>query len=330
MNIPVKKASKWIIRFIGPLILVMLVVTINVDLHKFQILLLSTRVEFFMIALFLISPLSALTRAWRWNMLLHVYGINYKFWEAFKLYYIGLFISCFIPQGLGTFSKTVYLRADGYPLDRSTVSILVDKGLNFVAMASVVLASFLYLFFTFTTGWQALLLCLLLAILLILVLRLTDRFGGKVPHLLIWPFERLGKWSKSDISWVHRDFRELTRNQIIMLVLVSIVATSFDYLAYYLLILALRLDIPFLYFVVLSSVAVIIQHIPVSFNGIGTRETTLVLVFAILGKSKEAALALSALILLMSLASNLLGGIAWMMRPLKLTPGPSQEIIRSG
>jgi uncharacterized protein (TIRG00374 family) len=315
-----KRVGRWMIRFVGPLILGVLIVTLKVDLRKIQALLLSIRVEFFLVALFMVSPLSVLVRAWRWNVLLQIYGINYKLWEALKLFYIGLFVGSFVPQGLGTFSKALYLKADGYPLTRSAASILVDKGLNFMALALIGAASFSYLVLASTTIWRALALGVLIAALWTFMIKFRRKLGKLAKRILTSLFERVSRLVKTDMSWLYKDFHRLDRDRVMALILMSILAVSLDYLAYYLLTLALRLNIPFLYFVALSSVVAILQHIPVSFNGIGTREVTLILVFSALGESKESALALSTLILLLLLASNLLGGIAWMMRPLKLVP----------
>lgn len=318
-----KSINKWAIRLIGPLLLGILIVTMKVDLHKTQILLLSIKIEYFLIALFVIAPLSTMARAWRWNILLESYGIHYTFWETFKLFCIGLFISSFVPQGLGTFSKAIYLKADGYPLGKSTASILLDKGFNFIALMLVILVSFGYLILTYMTFWQFLTSCLLMVVLYILVTKLKHKTIDKTKRGLTYILEHINKWSRIDVSWLYKDFRKLTQNQGIVLMVISLLAISLDYLIYYLLILALSLHIPFLYFIALSSLVAIMQHIPISFNGIGTRETTMILVFAVLGETKESALAMSALILLWLLASNLLAGIAWMMRPLKLTPTPS-------
>jgi uncharacterized membrane protein YbhN (UPF0104 family) len=87
----------------------------------------------------------------------------------------------------------------------------------------------------------------------------------------------------------------------------------------WLLFVALRIDLDLTYVIASTSLAGLAALLPISVGGIGTRDATLVILFAMTGHSREEAVALSTLILALNALTWPVGFIAWLWRPLGVT-----------
>jgi len=101
--------------------------------------------------------------------------------------------------------------------------------------------------------------------------------------------------------------------------LFSFVASIIYLLRIYLLAVGVNIDIPYYYLIACIAIASIVSIIPISISGIGTRDTTLVFLFSLLGKNREAAVSLSLLMLLMMAINGLIGYFVWIKYPIRLS-----------
>ena len=65
--------------------------------------------------------------------------------------------------------------------------------------------------------------------------------------------------------------------------LINLIAWIFNYLNIYLIGLALGINVKFIYFLIILPIATLIAQIPITINGFGTRELTLIGLFGVLG-----------------------------------------------
>ena len=80
---------------------------------------------------------------------------------------------------------------------------------------------------------------------------------------------------------------------------------------------SITLNVSFMESLLFSAIIAIITSLPISFSGIGTRDAALILLLGNLGQPKEAALALSVLILLSIFSMRLVGFVCWILDPIK-------------
>jgi uncharacterized membrane protein YbhN (UPF0104 family) len=82
----------------------------------------------------------------------------------------------------------------------------------------------------------------------------------------------------------------------------------------------MALGIPISYFMILLILpfTTLVEALPISFSGIGTRDAVLILLFTLLGLSSTSAVSFSIMILLLNYIMNIFGGLLWLKKPFKI------------
>ena len=112
------------LRLLGPLIFI-IILYFYVDLNELKKIFSVLRWRYFGISLALVPPL-ILLRSSRWRRILINYDISYSRWQCFKVYFVEM-VAVMIVAVVGTFSKAVYLKRDGYGLLRPILTIIIEK-----------------------------------------------------------------------------------------------------------------------------------------------------------------------------------------------------------
>lgn len=125
---------------------------------------------------------------------------------------------------------------------------------------------------------------------------------------------RLGSWPKARAALLQilRSFSELYRtpgNELLRLLVISLVYHLCGIVAFYLFSLALRLDVDPFALGWIRSYVLIATLLPISFAGIGVREGVLTLLLPAYGVSPSGAVALGLLLLLRNLVNALIGAV---------------------
>jgi uncharacterized protein (TIRG00374 family) len=316
----VNKYTRWLLRLIGPAILVFFLLT--TDLGKILDNLRDLRWAPLLLSLAL-YPLFVAVKAWRWNILMRELGMQApSLGYSMILYTIGLFLGGATPGQSGDFIKAWYLRERGQPLSSALFSILLDRLFDFLIMAILSLlglVAFLHIFpaalqtpiQAATLGFAAVIALLLPALmarrprdwLMNVALRLA-------PHRLRPAIER---WRKQ--------FADLNMRPAFMiaLLLATIASATSTMLRLWLLFEALELHIPLLALVSSMALVAILQALPISFSGVGIRDAILVAVLANYGYLADKAIALSTLFLLTNIEHILIGFLISLRHPLGRT-----------
>jgi len=313
----VNKYTRWLLRLIGPAILIYFLLTTDVnkildnlrDLHWAPLLL--------SLALYLVF---VAVKAWRWNMLMRDLGMRPPpLGFSMVLYMIGLFLGSATPGQSGDFIKAWYLRERGQPLASALFSILLDRLFDFLIMAILSLlglVAFLHIFppavqspvLVTTIGFAALMVLLIPALM---ARRPRDWLMTRA--LLLAP-RRL----RPAIERWRGQFAELDLRPALManLLLATICSATCTMARLWLLFEALDLHIPLLALVSSMALVSILQVLPISFSGVGIRDVILVAVLATYGYSADKAIALSALFLLVNIEHILVGFLVSLRYPL--------------
>ncbi|HIJ99036.1 TPA: flippase-like domain-containing protein [archaeon] len=112
----------------------------------------------------------------------------------------------------------------------------------------------------------------------------------------------------------------LRRNKVAMIKagLLSFFAWWIVSLQYYLLAKAMNITINYFVLFMIFPTILLVEIIPISISGLGTRDATLILFFSFIGLSASAAVALSLSILIFSYIYSLVGLFIWIRNPIKL------------
>lgn len=273
----------------------------------------------YLVPAFVLGFLMLLSQAWGWNYLKKKQNIPYSFKNSLLMYGGGMYIGILTPGRLGEIAKALYLKKDGYSMGKSLVSVIVDRIFDFGFLLIFIFFGTIF----FLTIFQKQILILILgiifsALLIILFLKigLIKFILQKIFYILV-PVKYQKSWKIN-----FQDFIRGIKTYKLSHYVVSFLITSLSWAVYYFQIYILAKgmgisNIPFLYLAISVTVAGFITLIPVSISGIGTRDATLILFLAPFAILKEQAIIFSALILLMSLFTALIGLICWLIKPIR-------------
>ena len=266
------------------------------------------------------SPLLFGLKARRWQRLLDMQGVTYRFRDAFLAFMAGVFLGLVTPGRMGEMGKALYLKQDvNLPLSEGLASVLVDRLFDLYSILLLGAAGLVW--FRLLPPWALVaVLAGTLGALLLPTALLSERLGAYGMRLVsILPIvrDRQSRLAEATTRFQHA-LRPLLTPRLMVPLLLTLAAYALYFGQAQLLALSLELDIDLPYLAVCLSVAGVITLLPISFAGLGTRDAILIALFLPLGIAPEEAVAFSMLFFLVSyVAGGILGGIAWQLKPLK-------------
>ncbi len=314
--------TRWLLRLIGPVLLAYFLwqsarqgqldeIIANFGTLNLLPLLLS-------LALF---PVFVVVKAWRWNMLLTELGIEAPpLGFSMVLYTIGLFLGATTPGQSGDFVKAWYLRERGQPLAPALFSILLDRLFDFLIMALLALLGLA----AFLDVLPPVLRVATVAFAALIIL-LTPGLMARRPRdwLMTRALPLLPGRVRAIIARWRDQFAGLSLRPALLarLLLASVGSATSTMVRIYLLFLAMSLfDVPILAVVASTALIAILQALPISVAGVGVRDAVLVAVLPLYGYTREQALFLSALFLLINIEHIIIGFLVSLRYPLGRPP----------
>ncbi|MDP7282558.1 MAG: lysylphosphatidylglycerol synthase transmembrane domain-containing protein [Candidatus Undinarchaeales archaeon] len=278
---------------------------------------------YFCIAVLLLIP-TMLIKAYKWQGILKNLDFHYPLLESFKVVLISYFIGSITPARLGDFSRAAYLKQKGMPLVRGFTSILIDRifdiGLMLVgAVICVLTFSNLY---GATSFFVRVMVVFAICFTIGLFLLTRKNFMRKMlrPFFYFLVPDRFHIKMKTAFDEFYSTVLHFIKTPApsISLALSTISSWLLAFLSLYF--GAMALGIPISYFMILLILpfTTLVEALPISFSGIGTRDAVLILLFTLLGLSSTSAVSFSIMILLLNYIMNIFGGLLWLKKPFKI------------
>jgi len=310
-----KNRWKKLIKAIGPLLLIFLLIKI-VDPLAVADHLKGIKIGIFLGSL-LFSPTVIALRTFRWWIICWQLNLGASFLSLFSIYYISRFLSILPVTGVFALSKIIYFKEEGKPASTTAISIIIDKlfdisGLLFFGLFAVfyfpqnlISDSSIWVFYC----------------AIVLLIGGTISFGKKLWYGLRNFLKRymnqkiriIGANIEADLARFWSDF---SLKLILLFLALAIVIGLLNSLVLYLLALSINIHVPFAMIVGCRALIGIVNVIPISISGLGTRDAVLLLILPLAGVSNDAALALGLVAFLWNILLNLFGAVLWIKRPL--------------
>ena len=270
----------------------------------------------FLIISILIFAMAVILSAIRWRKLLGVQDIELKFGPIFKLTFIGVFFSNFLPGVLGGDAVKLYYTARNTRITADfLVSIFLDRLLGMSAL--LVIATFAMIFTINVPEIQKINLFVfsLFALFLIVVFLFFNLKSSSILNRLsqIRLFDLGNKIKKIKNSLViYRKRKNVLAYAFSLSLIIQLLIIMISYFVS----LFLNLRIPVSYFFLFIPLVQLIMSIPITIAGIGTRELAFVFFFTTTSGiiPKMDAFALSIGYYLTILIASLPGGILYLLR----------------
>jgi uncharacterized membrane protein YbhN (UPF0104 family) len=294
----------------------------RLDLHRFWTILRGADIGYVSVALtaYLVGQIIS---AVRWTVLSRPLGFNMGLGGMTGYYFIGMFFNLFAPGTVGgDLSKIYYLTRDGQAASteswgaatlRATVSVVADRAVGMCVLvwlgtAGLILFSQYAIPAAVRTSTFAVALSLLIASA---CLPLVTRFLPNADHPLI------GKLRVALESY-GREFRAIP-----IAIALSLVVHLIQTWMHVVMGKALNLELPFSFCLILYPLVGTFAAIPISFGGIGLRESGYMFLLGTLGFSSEKGIAFGLLLFVIVALDSLLGGLLFLI---KRKDGPSAAV----
>lgn len=271
----------------------------------------------------------ALARGLRWRYVVRSIGIPYGLARATQVWTIGFFASSMTPAKAGDALRAVYLRNDsGRPLGECFLTVFVDRlwDLGFVLCAGVVSA----LIFTdrYTAIPSASLLVAGIAITAaaaaLMTHRRTMRALLKPAFMLLAPARHRDVLSASFHTFYDalRDYGSSKRRALVMAAL-----TLFGWMLIFMLAVyvarLLSIDVDPMFIVLIMPIVTLVELIPFTISGLGTRDAAAVYFFSVVGVGSAEAVGFSiAYVLIGTYLTALIGLALWVRYPTRWRIAP--------
>ena len=270
----------------------------------------------YLLAFFILYFLSVCMQSLRWKYLLKAWDVIQRFSTLFRSIMIGLFLNNFLPGSLGGDAFRLYAGGrDTGKFEVVAATIFYERVLSYGSLVTLGLI-ILSIRADLAQDWLFWLLLggVFLALVSITAISTLPVFGRWMETFMgRFPFAQ--KLRLKD--WVH-SFRFKVRHPGILasVFLLSFLIQFTDIFAFRLIAASIQLPVKLsdlLLFVPLLYLAILL---PLSFNGLGVRETVFVLFSSMWGITSADAVAFSLTVFTLNLAGSLVGGIIyWFDRP---------------
>lgn len=320
-----RRKWKGLLKFIGPILFIYLIIRV-VDPRTTANILIEIQPLTAILSIFLF-PLLIFTLTARWRMICRWLEMEVPFIKLFHVHYISWFLGLIPFIGISQVAKFVYLREDKKAAGPIAASITLDK--VFDVLGHVLFGLFAFVYFPRSYFQDKYIWFILAVVLLIIVVTLL--FWNKLwilstnflKKLTSKKLQRLGENLEINLSqsWSQFNWKFFT-----LIFGISIVIGILRSLALFLLALSLNINVTFGFMVACRALIGIVNVVPVTVNGLGTRDAILLFTFPLINASSEAAVALSFLAFLWILCFRFSGIFFWLKNPLpvrsrNLSPG---------
>jgi len=262
----------------------------------------SLNVGFLAIAVILgISTLAI--KGYRWKLLCGAVGSGKSkpipAVKAAGYFTIGFFWSIITPGRIGDFVRAVYAKPFLGSLSAGLSSVVIDRLIDVIflfGLGAIAIVSFSFIF-----GSQIMSFSVLALLLVLLAFAVWLFFQKRLMKALLRPFfKALVPKGKKEVlaegfSNFYSSLSGMRSKKMVLAkaVLLAVLSWAVSIISAYFLSLAFGFRIPLEFFVLVVPILGILDLVPISISGIGTRDAALIFLFSFYGISAESAIAFS-------------------------------------
>jgi glycosyltransferase 2 family protein len=299
-----------IARIVPPTVAFLLIgwIASRVDWQAAGMVLSNANKAYFLAALALMYLQFAVSTA-KWRQLLANRGLRLSFFQLYRIYMSGAFISSFLPS---RYSGDVYRgwivsRKTGQTYD-AAASVILERVTGLFVLCSIGLVTSVW--WTLSTEHDFLLpVALAMAGL---VAGLCALFSKRTADLTIRILRFFGlDFAVRPVNKMHAAINAYRRQKglAVRVMGLSLVFYLQSFLILYLLLQSVGGAVPYTYMAVVTPIVYLLEALPISVNGLGVREGAFFVLLGRIGITPETIVAFSILVLLNRTLSNLTGGL---------------------
>ncbi len=283
---------------------------LNIDLKSLLTCFKEANILYFLISLLFIIP-TIFVKSIKWLLIVSK-ADRIPLPKAIIAWVAGFGAGLVTPGRIGDFFRAKFLKVR---LGKSLLTVLIDR-LNDVLVLFLLGIFSVFILFSKKNSLFNLSYLFILFFILFLISILVLR-NKKLIRKIAKPFykyfipEKFKKSIGENFNIFYRNFEKLEKRKILGNFLLTILAWFVIFLQYWFLSFAFGLNLSYFSICLITPILLLVQLIPISISGIGTREATSVLLLSIFGISPELAIAFSLGILIEDYILGFAGLLLW-------------------
>ena len=307
-------------------IIVFVLILWNLDLSRVFQSFADLNAYFLLMALALQVPIITL-KALKWKILIRSYSVDFPMVRAVTSWLVGFSIGIMTPGRMGDLARAYYLKGR-LPLGKSLTTVIADRIIDVLVLISFSALGVIIFVSLYATGMGYGLFLPLLSLLFIgLVTGIYVMTRKGIMMRVLRPFyrrfipERYGK----EVSKVFHDFYgglgDMKKRGGLVIASVCICAVTWvlGFVQVYVLSLSMDIDLSLVFIVSIIPIITLLDALPISFSGIGTRDAAMIFFFGFISLTSESAVSFSLLILLFNyIISAAFGLLFWLRDPISI------------
>jgi len=230
-------------------------------------------------------PIGFLIRAYRWSLILSQPSELISSKDLFLLTFTGVSLSFVLPAGLGDVARAYYGYKHSGLKEEMLSSSLVDKIIGLLAIAALgTVSSLIHELYAYS----------LACFLLMIGFTVLIFFPTLLPWKLVTKVTRIVARSNMDAQKLLESFT-LSNGVKLLALALSMLAWFITYTQFYLVCLALSVNVPLTYVFAIAPMITIARLFPLTLNGFGAQEAVVIYLFDFVDVSPNEALLVSLL-----------------------------------
>jgi glycosyltransferase 2 family protein len=316
------KSGVKILSLIG--IALFLIILSRINLSALIEIFSHTNVMFLFLALF-VNCVAIALKSLKWKIIVNSVKPMFSLKESIIAFFVGFSFSTITPAKLGDFIKVFYITDENCGLGKSLSTIVIDRLIDIILLFSIALVG-IYGFSVFyhieivSTSTAILIMCGVVAGIYIVL-------NKPVLSALLRPFfyHFVPQHLKNKVTIYFEDFFTglfafyHDRRRFFSSVFVGVLSWIPPFVYGYLIAQSIGIDIGIIFFILVIPVISLLDLLPISISGIGTRDVALIFLFGLKGITAEQAVAFSLIYLFMSYwLIALIGAAVYLRYPIKI------------
>ncbi|MFQ6137292.1 MAG: lysylphosphatidylglycerol synthase transmembrane domain-containing protein [Candidatus Hydrothermarchaeales archaeon] len=280
-------------------------------------------IKYFFLALLLTLPLLVI-KALKWQVLIKACDANYPLANCLSSWLIGFFVGLITPGRIGDLSRSLYLKeSEDISLGKSLTTVFLDRIIDISILFCLAIFGILMFVFSYAIeGTYPLAIGILFLSFLIFLFIITreDLIRG-----FLKPFYEffIPEKHKSQLSNHFKEFYSgfgliwSKKKALVYATSLSLINWLVSIFMFYVLAIALNLRVSYQFLVFIVPPTILVEILPISFSGLGTRDAALIFFLSFISIPAEFAVSLSLSILSINYIIALLGFLIWTRNPMK-------------
>lgn len=296
----------------------------QIDLNK--LLQIITEINPYLLALALaVNGIIILLKSLKWKFIVNTIAPRFTLYQSVIGFLVGFSLSIITPGKIGDFVKALYVKDKEHSLGEALSTVIIERLIDIIFLF---LFGFLALLILFNIMGIEILSFGIMAVLgTCLIFGVYILFNKTLISKILRPFFNIivPASFKNKVSDIYNEFYNglhkfiHNRRAAVSSISIGLISWVFTPIYAYLIALSIQLDISFLLIAISVPIISILDLLPISISGIGTRDAALIFLFGIESISAEQTIAFSLLYLLLSYwFVALIGAVCWLKYPIPI------------